>query len=148
MRIDAARDMFQGNFLGLISVTQPPYHFSYQARAERWSTLARPLARHCFCSSFYNTSKATVNLLTDQLRIELRLFDANVILVVTGSMRIKFFQNLPGQTLSADSIYVPARRGIETTTSGQSRKGLALDADLYARIMGSNSLRRSPMVNG
>lgn len=124
MRMDAARDTFQDNVLGLISVTQPPYHFSYRARVKRWSTLARSLARHCFCSSFYNISKATVNLLTDQLRIELRLLDANVILVVTGSMRIKFFQNLPGQTLPADSIYVPARREIETTMWDNQKRGL------------------------
>lgn len=53
---------------------------------------------------YYNASKAAINFLTDQLRIELKPFGVNAINVVTGGVHTKFYDNQGTTNLPEESL--------------------------------------------
>lgn len=93
---------------------------------------------------YYNASKAAINLLTSQLRIELSPFGVNAICVVTGGVRTKFFENTTAATLPANSLYAPAAEEIGIVQSGAFTGDSAQDVDSYARVVVKNALKKSP----
>ncbi|KAL2828306.1 hypothetical protein BJY01DRAFT_240961 [Aspergillus pseudoustus] len=120
--IDVARDMFDVNVFAVISA---PWPFQ----------------------GFYNASKAVVNLLTDQLRVELEPLHVKVILVVTGTVRTQFFQNLPETRLPPGSVYAPAHEEVGYMLSGKRSQSAAMDVHDYARKVAQNVLKLRPTVN-
>lgn len=94
---------------------------------------------------YYNASKAAVNLLSDQLRLELAPFDVKVINVTTGTVKTKFFQNIPVRPqIPANSLYSPAKQEVEEFMSGHRALSAAMDVDVYAEAVVSNALKSSP----
>jgi 1-acylglycerone phosphate reductase len=72
----------------------------------------------------YNSSKAAVAMLTDNLRLELAPFNIKVVDLKTGGVRSNFFQNLPAApALPSDSIYAPVKEAVEKTMAGDSLPG-------------------------
>jgi 1-acylglycerone phosphate reductase len=59
---------------------------------------------------YYNASKAAVNAITDQFRIELGPFDVKVISIISSGVNSNFVANLEAQMLPAESMYSPAGR--------------------------------------
>jgi len=93
-------------------------------------------------SGYYNATKAAVNLLSEQLRLELAPFDVNAINVTTGVVSSKFFKNAHGSKLPINSLYAPAKDIIEPTMDGE---GLEMtDVDAYAAAVVKNTLKSSP----
>jgi 1-acylglycerone phosphate reductase len=95
---------------------------------------------------YYNASKAAINLLTDQLRIELKPFGVNAINVVTGGVHTKLFDNQPPTKLPADSIYAPWRKEIEWAADGGVIKAEWIPVEKYAEQVVKNALRTKPNV--
>ncbi|KAH8678828.1 putative short-chain dehydrogenase/reductase [Tricladium varicosporioides] len=94
---------------------------------------------------YYNASKAAVNLLTDQLRIELSPFGVKAINVVTGVVRTKFFENIATPPhLPANSLYMPAKEEMEDVMANTEVKNDAIDVDVYAEQVVSNVLKSNP----
>lgn len=94
---------------------------------------------------YYNASKAALNLLTDQLRLELSPFGVKAINVVTGGVKTKFFDNQAASPhLPADSLYSPAKEEMEYVMAGTDIEKDAMDVDVYARQVVENVLKRSP----
>lgn len=83
-------------------------------------------------AGYYNASKAAVNVLTDQFRIELAPFDVKVISVISGGVKTHFFQNNHAVTLPTGSLYEPAREDIEKVMSGVEIDAGNMDVELYA----------------
>jgi 1-acylglycerone phosphate reductase len=52
----------------------------------------------------YNSSKAALNSIGDNLRVELAPFDVKVITVVTGAVITKFFDNKAPSSLPAGTV--------------------------------------------
>lgn len=70
--------------------------------------------------SYYNASKAAVNLLSDQLRIELSTFSVKVVNVVTGSVLTRFMENLAKSTrLPPNSLHLPAKQEVADIIIGE-----------------------------
>ncbi|KAE9364072.1 oxidoreductase [Stipitochalara longipes BDJ] len=61
----------------------------------------------------YNASKAALRSLTDNLRLELRPFNVNVVYIAAGGIRSKFLENLGTVYVSKTSLYYPAREILE-----------------------------------
>ena len=94
----------------------------------------------------YNATKAAVHLITDQMRLEFLPWGINTILVVTGSVKTKFFDNLADTPrLPQTSRYLPARDEIEPIMGGESDTAdSAIDVDKYARAVVNNALKSKP----
>lgn len=96
-------------------------------------------------SGYYNASKAAVNILTDQMRLELSPWRIKVILVVAGATRTKFWENLPAKPqLPEDSLYLAAREDVESVMSGADLERSAIDVDRFAKAVVKNALLMNP----
>jgi short-subunit dehydrogenase len=93
---------------------------------------------------YYNASKAAVNLLSDQLRLELAPFGVNCICVITGAIKTKFFNNSLGIKLPADSLYASAKDLVEPITGGSLVEKDGMNVDVYAEGVVRNALKSRP----
>jgi short-subunit dehydrogenase len=94
---------------------------------------------------YYNASKAAVAIMTDQMRLEFSPWGVRAILVTTGAIRTKFFDNLPSAPrLPENSLYYPAKDVIEPALAGTEVEKNAMDVNSYAEVVVNNALRSSP----
>lgn len=98
---------------------------------------------------WYNATKASVAILSDNLRMELSPFKVKVVNVITGGIKTKFFNNLPVQKLPPNSYYEAARDAIETVFNGSfmEGEGNTWDVDRYAKVVVGNALKSNPKVH-
>jgi 1-acylglycerone phosphate reductase len=92
----------------------------------------------------YNATKASVNLLSKQLRIELAPFDVTAINVTTGVIKTKFFDNMHGTKLPANSLYTPAKDIIEPAMDGDGIEERWTEVEPYAAAVVKNALKSNP----
>jgi hypothetical protein len=87
-------------------------------------------------------------MLSNQLRLELSPFGVKVIEVVTGGIKTHFLDNLVHKpTLPEGSIYLPARKEIESIMEGElinRETGKDVDVDVYAEAVVRNALKSKP----
>jgi len=144
--IEVAKKLFNLNVFAVIAVTQSfaPLLIAAKGTILTVGSVAGkgPLA----WQGYYNASKAAVNLLTDQLRIELKPFGVNSINVVTGGVKSKFFDNLPPTTLPDGSLYAPWKKELETAMRGKDLIDSSMPVEKYAEQVVKNALKRKPNV--
>jgi len=73
-------------------------------------------------------------MLTDTLRLEIKLFGIRVVEIKTGGVRSNFFENLKADVNAAPklpegSIYVPAKEEIERCMRGKYTTGMTVGAE-------------------
>ena len=90
----------------------------------------------------YNASKAALNHLTDQYRIELAPFDVKVVNVITGGVKSHFWDNLEVAHLPKGSVYEAASEEIEVAMGGSEVD--VIEIDVYAQNVVANALRGRP----
>jgi 1-acylglycerone phosphate reductase len=87
-------------------------------------------------------------MLSDQLRLELSPWGVKVIEVVTGGIKTHFWDNLVHKpTLPEGSIYLPARKEIESIMEGElinRETGKDVDVVVYAEAVVRNALKSKP----
>jgi 1-acylglycerone phosphate reductase len=137
--------MFDVNVFGLVAVTQAfaPFIISSKGTIVNIGSIVGkfPLP----WQGFYNASKAAVNLLSDQLRIELSPFNVKVVNVVTGSVVTKFLDNLAKPPrLPPNSLYSLAKTEIEDVMGGKLALKHGMKVELYAEEVASNALKSNP----
>ncbi|KAL3251346.1 short-chain dehydrogenase/reductase [Aspergillus welwitschiae] len=94
---------------------------------------------------YYNASKAAVAILTDQMRIEFSPWGVRAILVTTGAVKTKLFENLPSKpVLPEGSLYYPAKDVIEPVLTGAGVEKNAMDVDQYAEVVVNNAIQSRP----
>src|SRR4051794_27765077 len=92
--VNEVRKMFEVNVYSLVSVTQAfaPLLIASKGTIVNIGSVAG-VAPFPF-QSLYNASKAAVNHLTASLRLEMEPLGVKVILVLTGGVKTRFFENL------------------------------------------------------
>ncbi|KAL3419754.1 short chain dehydrogenase [Phlyctema vagabunda] len=142
--VEQAKQMFDVNVFAPVAVTQAfaPLLMASKGTVVNIGSISGNFP--FFWNGYYNASKAALNMLTDQLRLELAPFDINVILVVTGAVKTRFLQNQPPVTLPNDSYYAAAREEIEFAAEGGVVKSMAVDVDRYAEKVVRNALKKNP----
>jgi 1-acylglycerone phosphate reductase len=143
--VAVAKNMFDVNVFALVAVTQafaPLLITSKGTIVNIGSIVGKfPLP----WQGYYNASKAAVNLLSDQLRIELSPFNVKVVNVVTGSVTTKFMQNLARPPrLPPKSLYSPAKDEVEDIMAGELALKHAINVEVYAEGVAKNALKSSP----
>jgi len=143
--VSVAKKMFDVNVFAVVTVTQefaPLLIASKGTIINIGSILGKmPLP----WQGYYNASKAAVAMLTDQMRIEFSPWGVRAILVTTGAIRTKFFDNLPSAPrLPENSLYYPAKDVIEPALAGTEVEKNAVDVNSYAEVVVNNAIRSSP----
>lgn len=142
--ISEAKKMFDVNVFALISVTKAfsPLLIASKGTIINIGSIAgkAPIP----WQGYYNASKAAVNILSDQLRLELSPFGVGCICVITGAIKTHFFDNSPGIKLPADSLYAPGKDIIESIAGGSLVEKNGMDVDVYAEGVVKNALRSNP----
>lgn len=145
--VSVAKKMFDVNVFAVIAVTQA---FSPLLIASKGTIINIGSIAGKFpipWQAYYNASKAAVNLLSDNLRIELKPFGVKVINVVTGGIETNFFENQPPVKLSTNSPYSPWGEQVEFVAAGGVAKEDLMAVDEYARAVVKNALKTSPQVS-
>ena len=142
--------MYDVNVFGVIAVTQG---FAPLLIASKGTIVnIGSIAGYCPVpwQGFYNASKAAIHLLSDQLRLELLPFGVKCICVIAGGIRTRFWENVYSPpALPESSIYLPARKEIESIMNGElmkKEKGRNADVDVYAEAVVNNALKSNPTV--
>lgn len=145
--VSVAKKMFDVNVFAIIAVIQAfsPLLFASKGTIINIGSIAGKFPVPW--QGYYNASKAAVNLLSDQLRIELKPFDVKIITVITGTIETKFFENQPPVKLPANSPYSPWREQVEVVADGGIAKKDWIPVDEYAQAVVKNALKTSPQVN-
>jgi 1-acylglycerone phosphate reductase len=143
--VAVAKKMFDVNVFALIAVTQAfaPLLIASKGTIVNIGSIVGKIPFPW--QGYYNASKAAVNLLSDQLRIELSPFNVKVINVITGSVRSNFIQNLAtAPRLPSNSLYFPAKEEVEKLMLGELALQNAMEVDAYAEGVANNVLKSSP----
>ncbi|KAJ5112740.1 hypothetical protein N7532_000785 [Penicillium argentinense] len=143
--VSVAKKMFDVNVFAVVTVTQafaPLLIASKGTIINIGSVLGKmPLP----WQGYYNASKAAVAIMTDQMRIEFSPWGVRAILVTTGAIKTKFFDNLPiTPRLPENSLYYPAKDVIEPALAGTEVEKNAMDVNSYAEVVVNNAIRSSP----
>ncbi|KAJ5771950.1 hypothetical protein N7520_002479 [Penicillium odoratum] len=142
--VSVAKKMFDVNVFAVVAVTQafaPLLIASKGTIINIGSVLGKmPLP----WQGYYNASKAAVAILTDQMRIEFSPWEVQAILVNTGGIKTKFFENLPSPVLPKNSLYYPAKDLIEPALAGVGVEKSAMEVNSYAEVVVNNAIRSSP----
>ncbi|KAJ8060543.1 hypothetical protein OCU04_010859 [Sclerotinia nivalis] len=145
--VEVAQKMFDVNVFALVAVTQAfsPLLISAKGKIINIGSIAG--ISPVYWQGYYNASKAAANLLSDQLRLELEPFGVKVILIVTGVVRTKFFENQPSVRLPDNSPYAPARDIVEPAAAGDVELKTAVDVDVYTNKVVENALKKNPQTH-
>ncbi|KAG9253802.1 uncharacterized protein F5Z01DRAFT_623235 [Emericellopsis atlantica] len=143
-----AKQMFDVNYFAVVAVTQAfaPLLIAAKGTIINIGSVVgnMPLP----WQGFYGASKAAVAILTDQMRLELSPWGVRAILVTTGVVKTKFFDNLAtAPKLPESSLYYPAKDVIEPALAGTELGKSAMDVDMYAEIVVNNAIRPSPKMH-
>ncbi|KAH7134360.1 hypothetical protein EDB81DRAFT_96747 [Dactylonectria macrodidyma] len=141
----ASKAVFDVNIWGVLQVTQA---FSHMVIASKGtiinigSVAARvPLP----FQGIYNMSKAALEHLSRQMRLEMEPFGIKVIHVVTGGIATPFYDHAGDAEFSKFSLYYPGREALGPWLSGQVPRRLQpTPPEEYAKAVIDNALSRFP----
>ncbi|KAI9035897.1 SDR family oxidoreductase [Aspergillus affinis] len=143
--MSVAKKMFDVNVFAVVAVTQA---FAPLLIASKGTiiNIGSVLGKMPFpWQGLYNASKAAVAMITDQLRIELSPWGVRAILVNTGAIKTRFFDNLSSKpVLPENSLYYPAKDLIEPALAGSEVEGNAMEVNAYAEVVVNNAIRSNP----
>ena len=138
-----AKKMFDVNVFALVAVTQAfsPLLIASKGTIVKIGSIVGKIPLPW--QGYYNASKAAVNLLSDQLRIELSPFNVKVVNIITGSVLTRFMENLASR-LPPNSLYSPAKKEVEELMLGELALENAMKVEAYAEGVASNALKSNP----
>ncbi len=143
--VSVAKKMFEVNVFAVVTVTQA---FAPLLIASKGTiiNIGSVLGKMPFpWQAYYSASKAAVAIMTDSMRIEFSPWGVRTILVTTGGIKTKFFDNLHSTpVLPENSLYYPAKDVIEPALAGNEVDKYAMDVNAYAQVVVNNAIRSSP----
>ncbi|KAH7319862.1 hypothetical protein B0I35DRAFT_478166 [Stachybotrys elegans] len=141
----AARKVFDTNYFGVIEMTQafaPLLTKSKGIIINIGSVVGKVPVPF---EGVYNASKAALEQLSAQLRLELAPFDIDVTHVVTGGIKTEFFDHAAKHEFPPSSPYYSARETLSKWISGEMQRDFQqTDPKDFARSVASNALSAKP----
>jgi NAD(P)-dependent dehydrogenase (short-subunit alcohol dehydrogenase family) len=142
LKVDEYRSQFETNFFGVIAVTQAVLPSMRKQGAGKIINMSSISGRFGFPGlSAYVASKHALEGYSESLRLELKPFGIEVVLVEPGSYKTNIWQSIESVSLPNDSPYELLKDSImETLTAGQGSYGDPHDvARLAATIASTES---------
>ncbi|KAH8895916.1 short-chain dehydrogenase/reductase [Thozetella sp. PMI_491] len=142
--VEEARRVFEVNVFAVWAVSQAMLPALLAARGTIVSLCS---INEVLCPPFhaaYNASKAAVESLSRTMRNELSPLGVKVVMLKTGSVRTKLFDNAPTSVLPEGSMYTPLKEWIEGR--GFTAKAPFADLATYARDVANELLREKPRL--
>jgi len=124
--LDGVRKLYETNLFGLLSVTQiVSPHMIKQGSGLIVNVSSVASFISTALSGVYSASKAAVNSVSDCLRIELKPFGIDVVVIIPGAIETKFSANSKrgetGVPLKPDSLYTSIAHLLKNGTTQGSR---------------------------
>lgn len=142
LTVDEYRKQFETNFFGVIAVTQAVLPAMRNQRSGKIINMSSISGRFGFPGlSAYVASKHALEGYSESLRLELKPFGIDVVLIEPGSYKTNIWQSIGNVSLSNESPYDLMKDSImKILTSGQDSYGNPYDvAKLAARIASDKS---------
>ncbi|WP_432442799.1 SDR family oxidoreductase [Mesobacillus selenatarsenatis] len=142
LTVDEYRKQFETNFFGVIAVTQAVLPAMRNQRSGKIINMSSISGRFGFPGlSAYVASKHALEGYSESLRLELKPFGIDVVLIEPGSYKTNIWQSIENVSLSNESPYDLMKDSImEILTSSQDSYGNPHDvAKLAARIASAES---------
>nr|WP_286182756.1 SDR family oxidoreductase [Bacillus sp. ISL-55] len=140
LTVDEYRSQFETNFFGVIAVTQAVLPAMRRQGSGKIINMSSISGRFGFPGlSPYVSSKHALEGYSESLRLELKPFGIDVVLIEPGSYKTNIWQSIENVSLPNDSPYELLKDSImETLTAGQDSYGDPLDVARLAASIASN----------
>ncbi|KAI9158240.1 Short-chain dehydrogenase ptmH [Paramyrothecium foliicola] len=140
-----ARRVFDVNLFGLLEVTRSFTPMLVAAKGtvvNIGSVVGRVPVPF---QGIYNASKAALEQLSKQMRVELAAFEIKVVHVVTGGIKTDFFAHAGQEELSPSSLYYPGRQVLSSWLTGVNHVEQQMTPpESFAKDVVNNALKRNP----
>ena len=148
MDVEAAKQMFDVNFWGIITVTQSFIPLLIKAHGTVINNTSIVAHLPLPFQAPYCASKAAATSLTSTMRLEFQSLGVKVIDIKTGVVNTHFFDNLnkeQAQVIPDDSRYLPAKKEVEFAMMGRSvDEKQMMNVTVYAKKVVHDVLGKSP----
>ncbi|KAI1095733.1 oxidoreductase [Rostrohypoxylon terebratum] len=133
--IQKAKDMFEVNVWGLLSVTKAfaPLILATKGTIVNMSSIGALVWMPY--KAIYGSSKCAVTAISEGLRLEMKPFGVKVATVMVGAVETRLFDNAPEHLLPPDSIYKAAEKEIGDWATGRNMEGQESKREDFARSL-------------
>jgi len=140
LSVEAYRNQFETNFFGVIAVTQAILPFMRKQRSGKIINMSSISGRFGFPGlSAYVASKHALEGYSESLRLELKPFGIEVVLIEPGSYRTNIWKSIENVSMPNESPYELLKDSImKNLTAGQDSYGDPLDVARLAAMIASN----------
>lgn len=142
--LEEMKKLFDTNLFGLIATTQAFAPLLIAAKGTLVNIGSVVGYFNIPWQGVYNASKAAVNSVTDTLRAELEPLGVKVVLVITGGITTKIFENQTDKHLPKTSAYLAAEDVMIPYMTGEKYKDQSVAARPYAESVVRNALKARP----
>lgn len=153
--IDAARELFDLNVWGVLSVIQAFMPLLLKSAHSGMIVNNTSLASIADVplQGIYNASKAAAASLTETLRLELQPFGIKVVDLKTGAVKSEFYTNMNANikeqtgrplALPEGSLYEVAREEIEKILKGETMGSRMVESDQWAEKVVGDLMKKTP----
>lgn len=140
LSVEEYRNQFETNFFGVIAVTQAILPFMRKQRSGKIINMSSISGRFGFPGlSAYVASKHALEGYSESLRLELKPFGVEVVLIEPGSYRTNIWKSIENVSMPNESPYELLKDSImKNLTAGQDSYGDPLDVARLAAMIASN----------
>jgi NAD(P)-dependent dehydrogenase (short-subunit alcohol dehydrogenase family) len=140
LSVEEYRNQFETNFFGVIAVTQAILPFMRKQRSGKIINMSSISGRFGFPGlSAYVASKHALEGYSESLRLELKPFGIEVVLIEPGSYRTNIWKSIENVSMPNESPYELLKDSImKNLTAGQDSYGDPLDVARLAAMIASN----------
>ncbi|RDW59445.1 hypothetical protein BP6252_12532 [Coleophoma cylindrospora] len=145
--IATAQAMFDTNVFGVLRMTQDfaPLLIQSKGMIINISSVAAYVPSPF--TGAYNATKASLTMMTNILRYEMRPFDVKVVVVTTGAVASNIFDNQPKALLPSQSLYNESKLKVEEVMKGGKVTPSFMPAREYAERVVTNATSARPKLN-
>jgi NAD(P)-dependent dehydrogenase (short-subunit alcohol dehydrogenase family) len=140
LSVEEYRNQFETNFFGVIAVTQAILPFMRKQRSGKIINMSSISGRFGFPGlSAYVASKHALEGYSESLRLELKPFRIEIVLIEPGSYRTNIWKSIENVSMPNESPYELLKDSImKNLTAGQDSYGDPLDVARLAAMIASN----------
>jgi 1-acylglycerone phosphate reductase len=144
VNLDAARQTFEINFFSVIAVTNAFSLLIIAAKGAIVNNSSIAAWAPMAFEGIYSATKAALDAYSNSLRMEMSAFGVKVIILTTGAVQSKFFNNASPTKLPENSIFVPIKDILERENRAEEFNAEVMPAQEYAKYVVNRIVKDRP----